>query len=78
MIISMILGCLILFAGTGVFVEGWREPNLIALDRKTGSSRTGWKAGIRNHEQEPFETIGNAGATTTSRLLPPAICAFPI
>jgi methanethiol S-methyltransferase len=45
MMISMILGCLILFAGIGVFVEGWREPhrtrqeNRFVTDRLEGGDR---------------------------------------
>ncbi len=45
MMVSMILGYMLLFAGLGIFMEGWRE--LHRARRETGSSRivsTGWCA----------------------------------
>jgi hypothetical protein len=76
--ISMILGYLILFAGIGVFVEGWREPHSSHLTGKPVRHGPAGRRGYGIMSRNPFETIGNAGAITTSRLLPPAICAFPI
>ena len=37
--ISMILGDLILFAGIGVFVEGWREPHRTRQDNRFVTDR---------------------------------------
>jgi hypothetical protein len=39
MLVSMVLGCTLLFAGLGIFMEGWREPHRAPKGRPPGHGR---------------------------------------